>query len=253
MIEVYKYSISKHQLEVMPVEDRDLFLLAGHALNATNAWTKILRFSSNNESDGSLMSVGTTYQSHLITRSLYGHIVEAAQWLDRGATKTLIETYLPSLDPESLDAYNEIRKRLDEPAESGGKGSISPILSRLRNQFAFHFPKPNALQVAFEYTKVEEDWSLYISEEHSNSCYWASELVVGFGSLALTGVASSEEAFSLVLQETLKAANALNQFLVGLMPAIMRRYLPRPQAEVMFVPGAPDGTEFKLPFYCERL
>ena len=94
MLEVYKYLISKNQFEAMPVEDRDLFLLAGHALNATNAWVKILRFSSNNDSDKSMTSAGTTYQSHLITRSLYGHLVEAANWLDRGVTKTLIESYL---------------------------------------------------------------------------------------------------------------------------------------------------------------
>jgi len=69
----------------------------------------------------------------------------------------------------------------------------------------------------------------------------------------LTEIKSPQEAFSLVVQETIKAANALNQFLVGLMPAVFHRYLPKPALEVLFVVDAVDGKDFKLPFYCEGI
>jgi hypothetical protein len=51
MIEVFRIAISKDQLRAIPADERNLLLLAGHAVNQLSVLRKVLIFSLNYESD----------------------------------------------------------------------------------------------------------------------------------------------------------------------------------------------------------
>ena len=77
MIEVLRIPVPVDLLKKMTNEERTFFLLMGHAENQISIMYKMLRFSSNFESENKVEQVTSSNQTQVILRLLVGLIYEA--------------------------------------------------------------------------------------------------------------------------------------------------------------------------------
>ncbi len=93
-----------------------------------------------------------------------------------------------------------------------------------------------------------------MSEANTNSFYFSSELVIGYGITSATGEPNHTFAFGTVIREVMQVANTLPYFLMPLMKAIMTKYLgakilnPQPATVIK---NAPQLGQFWIPFFAE--
>ena len=83
MVEVFRIPISKDQLRAIPADERNLLLLASHAINQITVLRKVLIFSLNYESDSEIENTLSAGQSQTILRFLFGALAEAWEMLKR--------------------------------------------------------------------------------------------------------------------------------------------------------------------------
>jgi hypothetical protein len=68
------------QLRAIPADERNLLLLASHAINQITVLRKVLIFSLNYESDSEIENTLSAGQSQTILRFLFGALAEAGKW-----------------------------------------------------------------------------------------------------------------------------------------------------------------------------
>jgi hypothetical protein len=180
----------------------------------------------------------------LILRCLVGVIVEAWEFIRRPGNQNVIGSYLKNVSDDGRASYDKLKKQF-------GK---SGLLYNLRNNFLYHYPKPPALDKAFESIPDDEDWEWYLSETNTNSFYFSCELALGYGIMNATGEADHISAFGTVMQEVMQCANTLPYFLMPIMEAILTRHLGnailKPQPGTV-IKDAPELGGFWIPFYAE--
>ena len=223
----------------MPPTDRRMVILGGHALNLLGVGVKLLALTVNHRPADALFDSFQAAQGQMLIRSLCGTLVETWSWLNREETyKHLQAHYLSSLPTEALAAYHTL----------GPMFSGSGVLTKTRNQFGFHFPKSKQLDQAFSATPDTQDFNWYVADENIHSLYFGCEAVIGFGvgNLAAGEVEGRAGMVRLVHEFTL-AANAMADFLGGLLAEIVNRHLadrPRSTLDVSFQ----DAPRPEMPF-----
>jgi len=83
MIEVFRVPISKEQLRAIPTAERNLLLLASHAVNQLSVLRKLLVFSLNYQSQSELENTISAGQSQTILRFLFGALAEGWEMVKR--------------------------------------------------------------------------------------------------------------------------------------------------------------------------
>ncbi|MEI9925106.1 MAG: hypothetical protein WDN50_17760 [Bradyrhizobium sp.] len=175
---------------------------------------------------------------------MIGVLVEAWEFVRRPTNQRIIGNYLNSIDDDGKDSYDKLKKHF-------GK---SGLLHKLRNSFLYHYPQPAELEEAFKSIPTDEEWEWYLSEANTNSFYFSSELVIGYGITSATGEPNHTFAFGTVIREVMQVANTLPYFLMPLMKAIMTKYLgakilnPQPATVIK---NAPQLGQFWIPFFAE--
>src|SRR5271166_5503473 len=111
MIEVFRVPISKDRLRAIPVEERNLLLLASHAVNQLSILRKLLIFSLNYDSDSELENTLSAGQSQIILRFLFGALAEAWEMVKRPINQKLIgKDYVDLIEADGKTAYEELKK-----------------------------------------------------------------------------------------------------------------------------------------------
>ena len=241
-ITVYRVPISKKQFQSVPSDERALLFVAGHVLNQVSVFIKLVRFSTNSDPTNPIEERVSAAQSQLILRCLIGVLVEAWEFIRRPMNQKIIGNYLKDVDDDGRTSYDKLKKQF-------GK---SGLLYNLRNDFLYHYPKPAALDKAFESIPADEDWEWYLAEANTNSFYFSCELAIGYGIMSATGEPLHIGAFGTVMQQVMQAANTLPYFLMPLMKAILTNHLGeailKPQPGTV-IENAPQLGEFWIPFF----
>jgi hypothetical protein len=90
MNEIYKIPIAKNQLRAIPTDDRNLLLLASHAVNQLSTLRKVTIFSLNYESENPLENTLSAGQSQILLRFLFGAMAEAWEMVKRPINQNLL-------------------------------------------------------------------------------------------------------------------------------------------------------------------
>jgi hypothetical protein len=96
-IEVFRVPLTKIRLSKVPVADRNLLLLASHAVNQISVLRRVLIFSLNYESQNELEDKLSAAQSQTLLRFLFGTLAEAWQMVKRKINQKLIGVNLRQL------------------------------------------------------------------------------------------------------------------------------------------------------------
>jgi hypothetical protein len=248
MIEIFRVPISKDQLRSIPSDERNLLLLASHAVNQLTILRKLLVFSLNYESDSPIENTLSAGQSQTILRFLFGALAEAWEMIRRPVNQKLIgKDYIGLIEADGIAAYDELKKHFGE----------SNLLHKLRNTIAYHHPSAQELEAAFEDVPEDEDWAWYPSDTINNSFYLASDMVISAGILRATGETDTAKAFEKVMGMVVPVSNVMTDFLLFLMRAIVTRRLganvlsPRIGTGTK-IANAPNLYKFAIPFFTVR-
>jgi hypothetical protein len=246
MIEIFRIPISKDQLRAIPADERNLLLLASHAVNQLSILRKVLIFSLNYESDSEIENTLSAGQSQTILRFLFGALAEAWEMVKRPINQKLIgKDYIGLIGTDGIAVYDEMKKHFGE----------SNLLHRLRNTIAYHYPSAPELEAAFEDVPEDEDWAWYPSDTINNSFYLASDMVISAGVLRVTGEPDTAKAFRKVMGVVVPVSNDMTDFFLFLMRAIVTRHLgeevlsPRGGTKIASVPNL---YKVAIPFFTVR-
>lgn len=247
-IEVFRVPLSKNQLRSIPVDDRNLLLLASHAVNQVSVLRRLLIFSLNYESTSEIENTLSAAQSQTILRFLFGSLAETWEMLKRPVNQGLIgKSYVEAIEPEGIASYTKLKKHFGE----------TNLLHKLRNTVAYHHPEGAELAEAFEDVPEDEDWAWYPSDTINNSYYLASDFVISARILKLTGESDTQKAFEKVMGLVVPVSNDLTDFLLYVMRAIIMRHLdvklltPRPGTGTK-VKDVPNLYGVAIPFFTFR-
>ncbi|MGE0236464.1 hypothetical protein [Methylocystis sp.] len=247
-IEIFRVPLSKDQLRSVPVDDRNLLLLASHAVNQLSVLRKILVFSTNHDSKSELENTLSAAQSLMVSRFLFGTLAETWEMIKRPVNQRLIgKDYAREIEPDGVVAYEKLKKHFGE----------TNLLHLIRNQVAYHYPENAELAAAFEEVPDDEDWAWYPSDTTDNSYYLASDFVISTHILKLTGEPDMESAAKKVLGLAVPVSNDLIDFLLYVMRAIVTRHLDvkllAPQrGEGVTFENVPNFFEVTIPFFTFR-
>jgi hypothetical protein len=136
MITVFRVQISKAQFSAVPREERALLLVAGHILNQVSVLLKLVRFSTCKDPTDPIEARVSAAQSQIILRCLIGVLVEAWEFIRRPVNQKIIGAYLKDIGDDGRAEYDKLKKHF------GNSG----LLYKLRNNFVYHYPKPDELE-----------------------------------------------------------------------------------------------------------
>lgn len=245
-IEIFRVPLSKDQLRAVPIDDRNLLLLASHAVNQISVLRRLLIFSLNYELKSEIENTLSAAQSQTILRFLFGTLAETWEMIKRPTNQRLIgKDY--AIEPEGSAAHAKLKKHFGE----------TNLLHKIRNSVAYHHPEGAELAAAFEDVPEDEDWAWYPSSTIDNSYYLASDFVISARILKLTGESDTRKAFEKVMGVVLPVSNDLTDFLLYVMRAIVARHLdaklltPRPGTGTK-VEDVPNLYRVAIPFFTFR-
>jgi hypothetical protein len=249
MITVYKIHVSKDRLRAMPSDERSLFILLGHAANQLNLFSKLTLFSLNNTTDQEPESFLSGVQSQMLLRMAIAILHEAWAKIitSRLLSTSLGKDYIPRLDQGGKDAINALQKLF-------GK---SNILSKIRNNYAFHHPYDVDVEAAFKRAESDSnwdnEWNWFFSHSNFNSLYYVSDIIMISGIMNEIGETDSISAQKRLMDEVQTAMNEMTTLIMALTAAIWRKHFgDELEAEKCGnITEAPGLFEFALPFFVE--
>jgi len=242
MVNVYTIPISKAEFQRLPKEERAIVLVGGHILNQIGVLLKLLQFSFSRDPGNTVESNASGMQTQIILRFMMAVLAEACVYLeDRTA---LIDKYLPEMHDEGKAAYEMVKTGFDKKS----------FLRLIRNNYLYHYPNDKNVDKAFNSVPDDEPWEWYLATTNTSSLYFSSELVLGYALMKHTGKTTEADAQSTVMAKARELANAIPDFLMRLMEAIVKRHLGPDALKPLrhtTIADAPKFGEFWLPFFVE--
>lgn len=176
MIQVYQIPVPKDRLRAIPKDERAFLLLLGYAANQLSMLQKLLMFSSNKIPPNELEQQLSSAQTQMLVRYIVGVLHETWLLIERHyISNPLGRDYQSRIDSGGQQALSNLRRQF---------GS-SNLLSKVRNNISFHYPKIDDVEAAFEAAcndfDLDDHWNLYFSQYGFNSFYFLSDLIIIHG------------------------------------------------------------------------
>jgi len=258
--EVYQVDLTKEKLAAMPVEERRLLLLLGHATNEINVLQKLILMAGQATPELKFVDHVQAGQIFVLMRTLIGKLHEAWElFVKRFQSDHQISAkYLPKLHTEATIALDGLKKHF---------GKQSP-LTLIRNRFSFHYcDEKDLVEQSFHDIPADDSWHFYLSNIFGNCFYYASELVVAGGVIKLANPAPNST--GPYLEQSARAFDELCKLIIGVSGQIMTLFghciteivsehfsnaqvsdpieiVSAPRLTAIQVPFFVDDTEFKL-------
>jgi hypothetical protein len=248
MIQVYRIPVPKDRLRAMPKDERVLLLLLGYAANQLSMLQKLLNFATNRTPEAGFEQHATGSQTQMLVRLLVGSLNEA--WLlisTRFLQQPFAKEYLAKIDADGLRALDVLKRQF------GG----SNLLNAVRNSYAFHYPRTDEAEAAFDAaysnSDLNECWNLYFSQHGFNSSFFLSDLIFIHGISGKVPGATLEVAQRKLMREALAASSNLIEFAKAFFAAAWLRHFGAEilAKDVVTVADAPDVDQVWLPFFVE--
>lgn len=248
MIDVYRIVLSKDRLKSLPPDERSLLLLLGYVANQIAMTQKIVTFMTNRAPADPVEEKLAAVQTQMMARNMIGVLNEG--WLlikKRFVSKPLGRAYEPLLDAGGVEALAKLKRHF----------GASNLLSKIRNDYAYHLPEDAEVDAAFQAAIVDpewdDDWYWYMSGSNFNSLYFPSDIVVLHGILKSINGTNLRDAQAKIMGEVRLVSDLMGEFIPALTAAIWRKHFGNDMmADKVFNIGtAPSIWDVTIPFFVE--
>jgi hypothetical protein len=248
MIEVLKIPVPKDRLKAMPKEERVFLLLLGYGSNQISMLQKLLMFSCNLQCPDEVELTLSASQTQMLLRLTIGALHETWLLIERHFIKSVMaKDYETLIDAGGRKALADLKRRL------GG----SNVLSSIRNDFAFHYPKIDDVDAAFASAcndkGLDDLWNFYFSKYGFNSFFLPSELTIIHGVSRRLGASELHVAQAQIMPEVHAAVVGIFEFTKAFVAAVwLRHFASEMQSEaVIRIEGAKQQGSVWIPFFIE--
>lgn len=258
MIDVYEVNLTKEKLAAIPLNERRLLLLLGHATNEINLLHKLILMSGYTDENAEIKFANDIQSGQIfaLIRTLAGKLHEAWELFTKRfyGDAQIKEKYISTL---------KLNAEIATALEALGKhfGERSP-LTTIRNAFSFHYwDEDDLIEKSFQAVPAENAWCFYLSDTTGNCFYFASEMVVAAGVMSAMKVApDSSECY---LNRSSRALNELFSLIILVSRQIMvlfeqciteivsENFAHAEMKEPISIAGAPSLMKVKIPFFVE--
>lgn len=232
----------------MPKEERVFLLLLGYAANQLSMLQKLLVFSSNKMPPNELEQHLSGAQTQMLVRYIIGVLHETWLLIERHyISKPLGRDYQSLLDSGGQEALATLRKQFGD----------SNLLSKVRNNISFHYPKIDDVEAAFDAackdSDLDDHWYLYFSQYGFNSFYFLSDLIIIHGIREGAGEADVIAMQKKLMAETVSAVQYIFEFSKAFTAAAWIKNFGSEMLakDLVTIQGAPNVGDVWIPFFVE--
>jgi hypothetical protein len=250
MIDILRMRFAKAEFAKMSQEERGLFLLLGHGSNQVSVLWKLVIATTNRSPSDPVDERVSAAQTQILIRLTIGVLWEAWRLIEaRLLSSPLGKEVVPALDPPSRAALESLKKRF------GASGMIAAV----RNSYAFHHPKPDEIEAAFQAAAAAgdepENWSTYLSTTLLNCFFFASDFVMAHGIMLAVKETDLIEAHKKLLFELAPVANELSEVTYGYAAVMFRKYVGDEMVldVVAKIGDAPNIDDVLIPYFIETV
>ena len=199
-ITVLRVPLPMDSIKKMSNEERSIMFLIGYAENQISMMLKFILFLTNKEPSDPLEQQVRGAQTQMLLRIMIGIIFETWEGLIKVRLLPRVENghIKIAINAKGRNAVSKLRKHF-------GKSSF---LGKIRNSFAFHHPNDEYMNKAFKTASqdndLKNDWNWYLANERTNTCYFASEMVLMHGIMSAAKKTSLDETQEMMMKEANK-------------------------------------------------
>jgi hypothetical protein len=247
VINVYRIPLPKESLRAMSKDERVLVLLLGYAANQIAMMCKLVMFATNKTPEDRVEQNAASVQTQMLARLTIGVANEAWELVRTRFLESLVgKEYATRLNANGQQALARLK----------GVFASSNMLSKIRTNYAFHHPRSDSVERAFEVTcsasEFDDDWNIYLSDNNLNSMFFISDLVILHGILDVTDESNLIAAQERVMNEVAKVAEALTIFAFSFLEAVIVKHFNAQLAvELCAKLNAPNVMDPYLPFFVQ--
>lgn len=245
MLRVHHIALSLQQLNLIPQSERRLVILVAHAANELSVLSKLFHFMAGASPNVAMLMQAENTQALVIGRLLAGKIYECWKLLQSAFWgKALSRDYEKKFDAEASVSLSWLKKYF----------SRDNVIARVRNVHAFHYSLEQ-IDDGFA-TLVEGDpLDIYLAESVTNTLYAFGDTIAGRAMLENIKPGAHEEAYEVLLQETLLAVNHMQTVIGTIMDICFQKHfggnLYSLGAKTVEIEGVSDSQTVKIPYFIE--
>lgn len=250
MIEVYRIPVPKERLRALPKDERVLLLLMGYVSNQVLMLQKLLIYATKLDPKNEVEQHATGVQTQMLVRIAVSAAFEAWRLIEtRFLSNVLAKDYIGRLEGDGLQALEELKQLFGKSA----------LLSKVRNNFGFHYPETadaeEAFQAAADDPGFDDMWKVYFSRHGFNSLFLLSDAVFAHGIAAQAGTTDLVALQRKLMDELHKASMNVLQFAQSFVAAAWVKHFGDviDAQDRVKIEGAPSINEITLPFFVEVL
>jgi hypothetical protein len=244
VIQLHHFTLTRAQLESIPVAERSWIVALSHAANELSVLTKLFHYCSRQEGSDGLLAEPRNAQALVLGRLLTGKLYETWRLLQSAFFGSAVSRiYEPQFDETASDALNKLKRYF------GRRNLIETV----RNRFAFHY---SADQVEEGFTRLVDGDPLdvYLSKTNANTLYTFAESIATRSFLQSIDPADPARAFDALIRETSEVVGWLNEVIAACMITCLSLHiggdLRSLGAEIVNVEGAPDWRSGVSAVFC---
>jgi hypothetical protein len=248
VIRILKVPLPKEKLQALEPSERSLLFLLGYAHNQISMLWKFVVFSTNEDSAHDVERRIAAAQTQMLVRHTLGVLQETWKLIDkRFLSSPLGRTYVPLLDAKGSTALDKLKNQM--------RGS--DLLRTLRNDFAFHYPEQEDVELGYQAAMASGDftdeWNWFLSDAVLNSFFFASDVVIAHGMMNAAGSNDLNNAHEKIMIELAAVQEPLSEFILAYVGAVWKKHFGTSMdiVEMPNIETAPNFEDVRLPFYTE--
>ena len=246
-MKVRRITITQQQLGCIPPDERALLVLAGHVLNEVNVIDKLAYLCSQSIQSTDWIGKANAMQSFVLVRVLCGKLDEGWAMLHKAYFRTKVsQAYEDKLDQEAKESLASLKSYF----------SKSNDISRVRDEFAFHFDKKHAL-AEVPADAIAEDMSMYLPHNGraGHSLFYFSEFLMNRSLMDAINIKAPALSLQSLFGEVRAAVEDLNKFLLGLMYSVINVRIDKASLEgaetEVEVGHVPSSRRKAIPYFVD--
>jgi len=264
-LKIYKYTLPKKTLELIPEEERAFLIYAGHIANELNWLNRITltlqrkgnQLLQQSKDDSSLETKaifdGNAIQTVICWRMLTAKARDASRFLDENISKAewhkKIRAKFNEKGKKSWRWYLRRKKKLSKLKNT--KSLNKDPLHLMRNNFAAHY-SPEAYQLARRTDLLPRDFTFYLSEINGTTLYYGCDLIVTRIFTELLSPGQYRRSLDRWISQSSVAAGALQDIMGQSMAQILEQHAFKPDKKTvvrLILKNVPDFESISLPFF----
>ena len=184
-------------------------------------------------------------QTQMILRLMIGSLNEGYRAIQtRFISSPLAKTHRALLDAGGEKALTDLNRQFSQS-----------ILQQLRTEFAFHHPKSDAIESAFDQAaddpNMDAEWNWYLSQHSFNNLFHFSDVVITHAIFEEIGETDWRAGQQKIMDEVTRASNNIKEFVLSFIKAVwLKHFGTELIADKVFdLKGAPDVNSVHIPFF----